>query len=192
MILAIYFIVCLIEPRFFSSGAVINILLFVPFLLILALGEMIEIISGNVDVSLGSILAVSAFVTGLVFLQNEQTPLPLAFLIGTGCGLGLGLFNGFLVTKFKIPSVIVTLGTMNIYRGMIFILGGKQIDNRYIPDSLIDLSQPSESVIGIPYSVIIAAVIAIIIAIFLQRSRLGRQIYEVGGNPVAAKLKGIE
>lgn len=191
MVFLVYFIVCLIEPRFFSFNSIINIFLFFPFLLLVALGEMMEIISRNVDVSLGSILAFSGYVVGIIFRGNKDFPLILAFLIAILFGAFLGLINGVIVTKFKIPSVIVTLGTMNFYRGMIFILGGKQIDNSNIPKDLVKMSQPNASVIGVPYSVIISIVMAVLVAVFLTRTRKGREIYATGCNPEAAKLRGI-
>jgi rhamnose transport system permease protein len=191
LVFAIYIIVCLIQPRFFTSAAVINIFLFFPYLLLIALGEMIEIISRNIDLSLGSILAFSAYIVCLVFLKNKNFPIILAMLIAIGFGAFLGLLNGLLVTNFKIPSVIVTLGTMNIFRGAIFMIGGKQIDNYILPRALIRLSQPRASVIGIPYSVIIALLLAVLIALFLNRYHLGRAIYATGSNPQAAELRGI-
>lgn len=191
LIIAIYLIVCLIQPRFFSGKSIINICLYVPFLLVVALGEMIEIISRNVDLSLGSVLAVSAYVVCLIFMYNPDFPVFVAFLIALATGAGLGFINGLFVVGFKIPSVIVTLGTMNIYRGLIFVCGGKQVDNSMIPQNLIKMSQPAASVIGIPYTVIIALLITVLVALFMKRTRMGRDIYAAGNNPKAAVLKGI-
>ena len=150
MIVIIYAVVCIVEPRFFSTTSLVNILLFFPFLLIVSLGEMIEIVSRNVDMSLGAILACSGYAAGLLFKTYSGLPIAVVFIVAIALGCVLGLINGFIVTKFQIPSVIVTLGTMNVYRGVIFILGGKQIDNSVIPQSLMALSQPKQSVIGIP------------------------------------------
>jgi len=191
MVVIIYFIVCLIQPRFFSYNAFINILLYLPFLLIISLGEMIQVINKNIDISVGAILAFSAYIVGLIYKQDKTFPLILAFLIAISFGAILGLFNGLIVTRFKLPSVIVTLGTMNLFRGMIFILGGKQIDNSLIPKSLIRLSQPKASIIGIPYTVLIAIAVTVMVAVFLKRTRIGREIYATGSNVEAAKLRGI-
>jgi rhamnose transport system permease protein len=127
----------------------------------------------------------------MIFTKNKDFPIIAAFLVAILFGGFLGLINGAIVTRFKIPSVIVTLGTMNFYRGMIFILGGKQIDNSLIPRALIRLSQPRASVIGVPYSVLIAIGVAILVAVFLKMTRKGREIYAAGCNPEAAKLRGI-
>lgn len=192
IILIIYVIGCLIEPRFFSFDVLVNILLFTPVLLLISLGEMMEIISQNLDVSVGSIMGFAATVGGAIFRYDKSFPIIVVFLVTTGIGVVLGLINGLLVTRFKLPSVIVTLGTMNIYRGLIFILmNAKQIDNMYIPQNLIALSQPMKSVIGIPYTVIIAFAAAALVALFLRRFKTGREIYAIGCNREAAELRGI-
>ncbi|MFP3090857.1 ABC transporter permease [Treponema sp. TIM-1] len=182
----------MIQPRFFSVQAIINILLFFPYLLLVALGEMIEIISRNVDLSLGSILCFAGYLLGLIFSVNPEFPLLLGMVIAIGIGALLGLLNGTIVTVFKIPSVIVTLGTMYLYRGVIFYAnGGRLIENYKIPRTLIRLSQVNASVIGIPYSIIIALAVALLVAFFLRRLRLGRDIYAAGSNPKAAETRGI-
>ncbi|MDR1174868.1 MAG: ABC transporter permease [Treponema sp.] len=191
LVFVIYTAVCIIQPRFFSPAAVINIFLFFPYLLLIALGEMVEVISRNIDLSLGSILAFSGYIVCLIFIRNREFPILLAIIIAVGFGAFLGLINGLIVTNFKIPSVIVTLGTMGIFRGTIFIIGGKQIDNYLIPKALIRLSQPKESVINVPYSVLIALGLAFLVSLFLRNHRLGREIYTAGSNPYAAELRGI-
>jgi rhamnose transport system permease protein len=192
IILIIYIIVGLIEPRFFSFDVVVNILLFTPVLLLISLGEMMEIISQNLDVSVGSIMGFTATVGGMVFRADKSFPIIVVFLLTTVIGIALGLFNGLLVTRFRLPSVIVTLGTMNIFRGLIFILmKAKQIDNMYIPQDLIALSQPMKSIIGIPYIVIIAFAAAALVALFLKRFKTGREIYAIGCNREAAQIRGI-
>jgi rhamnose transport system permease protein len=192
LVFLIYAIVCIIQPRFLSVQAIINILLFFPYLLLVALGEMIEIISRNVDLSLGSILCFAGYTVGIIFGANPEFPILLGILIAIGIGAFLGLLNGIVVTAFKIPSVIVTLGTMYLYRGVIFYAnGGRLIENYKIPRALIRLSQVNASVIGVPYSIIIALVAALLVAFFLRRLRLGRDIYAAGSNPKAAETRGI-
>ncbi len=192
LILVIYVIVSLIQPRFFSYAAIINILLFFPYLLVVALGEMLEIVSKNVDISVGSILGFSAVVVGMTYKMNPELSLLLAFLIAMGVGTLLGLINGILVNVLNLPSVIITLGTMNLYRGLMFIVvGAKQIDNSFIPRSVVGLSQTKNSLLGIPTTVLIALSITVLVAIFITKSKTGREIYAAGSNPKAAELRGI-
>lgn len=191
LVFVIYITVCIIQPRFFSPAAVINIFLFFPYLLLIALGEMVEVISRNIDLSLGSILAFSGYIVCLIFMKNRDFPILFAIIIAVAFGAFLGLINGLIVTNFKIPSVIVTLGTMGIFRGTIFIIGGRQVDNYLIPKALIRLSQPKESIVNVPYSVIIALAMAFLVSLFLRNHPLGREIYAAGSNPYAAELRGI-
>jgi rhamnose transport system permease protein len=103
----------------------------------------------------------------------------------------LGTVNGTLITQFKVPPLIATLGGLSVYRGLVFLIsGGRQVDPNDIPPALIAWAQTSP--IRIPWLVIIAAVVAIIVALFLRFTRLGRDIYAVGSNPTAARLRGIE
>ncbi|QGP91603.1 Autoinducer 2 import system permease protein LsrC [Neomoorella glycerini] len=192
IILLIYATVSAIQPRFFSIESLVNILLFFPFLLVVALGEMMVIISRNLDLSVGSIVGFAAIAVGQIYVNYPGFPIPLAFIAGTLIGAVLGAINGVIVTKFNLPSVIVTLGTMNIYRGLLFILcKGQQIDNRFIPQALVALSQTKHSVFYIPWIVIFAFIIALLVSVFLRRTHIGREIYAIGSNPNAAGLRGI-
>ncbi len=153
---------------------------------------MLEIVSKNVDISVGSILGFSAVVVGMTYKMNPELSLLLAFLIAMGVGTLLGLINGILVNVLNLPSVIITLGTMNLYRGLMFIVvGAKQIDNSFIPRSVVGLSQTKNSLLGIPTTVLIALSITVLVAIFITKSKTGREIYAAGSNPKAAELRGI-
>src|SRR6056297_2761521 len=113
-------------------------------------------------------------------------------VVAIALGTGLGLVNGLLVVVFKLPSIIVTLGTLSLYRGLVFLVSdARQVDPQFIPRSLISLSQTSP-VFGIPWLVIIALAVAVATYLFLDHTRLGRQIYALGSNPVAAPLRGIK
>lgn len=192
LVIAIYGIVSIIEPRFFSYAAFMNIMLFFPYLLVVAIGEMLEVVSRNPDISVGSILGFSAVVVGMTYRSNPGLSLGVAFLIAILVGMGLGLVNGVLVTWLKLPSVIVTLGTMNLFRGLMFlVVGARQIDNSFIPREVVRMSQARHSVVGIPYTVLIAIAVVIVVSVFINRTRLGREIYAVGNNPEAARLRGI-
>jgi rhamnose transport system permease protein len=192
LVIGIYTIVSIIEPRFFSYTAVMNIMLFFPYLLVVAIGEMLEIVSRNVDISVGSILGFAAVVVGMTYRSNPELSLAAAFGIALSVGMVLGLINGLLVNWLKLPSVIITLGTMNLYRGLMFItVGARQIDNSFIPREVVRMSQVQHSLIGIPYTVLMALAIAGAVAVFINKTKLGREIYAVGSNPEAARLRGI-
>ena len=103
----------------------------------------------------------------------------------------MGLINGCIVTKFNVHSIIVTLGTLSLYRGLVFIVsGGRQIDRNDIPEHVVSFSQTS-FLFSIPGILIFSAIIVVITHLVMRHSVLGREIYATGSNPVAAHLKGI-
>jgi rhamnose transport system permease protein len=153
------------------------------------MGEMIVVVSRNIDLSVGSILGFSAIVVGEVFAQHPLLPLADAALLAAGVGALLGGINGILVAFCSVPSIIATLGTLGFYRGLIFIYShGKQVDPDKIPAALIRLSEVPSIV---PWIVIIAGVLCLLSFLLLKFTRLGREIFAIGSNPTAAALRGI-
>jgi rhamnose transport system permease protein len=107
-------------------------------------------------------------------------------------GLLLGLLNGALVVIFRLPSIIVTLGTLNLYRGLTYIMSdARQIDRQYVPSALKAMSQTSP-IFGIPWIIFIMFAVAGLTWWFAMHTRMGRQIFALGSNPVAAPLRGID
>jgi rhamnose transport system permease protein len=112
-------------------------------------------------------------------------------MIATGVGAALGLLNGALVALLRVPAIIATLGTYTAYRGLIFIYsGGRQVDNNHLPSSLIRLSQTSP-LLGVPWIVWFAALVAIVTALWLRYTTTGRNVFAIGSNPAAAVLRGL-
>jgi rhamnose transport system permease protein len=180
-----------VEPRFLTPGNWENILLDISLLAIVACGETMIIISKNIDISVGSSLGLCAMVVGLLFKFHPQVPILVGLLLGIALGMLLGAINGTLVTAFKVPPLITTLSTLSVYRGLTFLAsGGWQVDPNDIPPDLISWAQTSP--IRIPLLVIIAAAVAVAVTLFLRFTRVGRDIYAVGNNPNAARLRGIE
>ncbi len=180
-----------VEPRFLAPANWENILLDISLLAIVACGETMVIISKNIDISVGSSLGLCAMVVGLLFKFYPSFPILLGLLVGILLGMLLGAVNGGLVTAFKVPPLITTLATLSVYRGLTFLFsGGRQVDPNDIPPALISWAQTSP--IRIPWLVIIAFLVAAVVALFLHFTRLGRDIYAVGNNPNAARLRGIE
>jgi len=190
MIVAFALVVGAIQPRFLTAQTLDIVLLAIPLVLVAAMGEMTVIVARHVDLSIGSILGFSAVAAGMVFRAHPEWPLIVGVMMALVSGAALGAVNGVIVTMFRLPSIIVTLGTLSLYRGLVFILsGGKQVDPNDIPEQLIHMAQTSP--IGVPWIVIIAFAVALAIYLLLTHSQVGRQIYAVGSNPVAAPLRGI-
>ena len=186
----IFVIVTLINPKFIGMENLRSIMLYIPLIMVVSMGEMIVIVTRNIDLSVGSILGFSGIAVGMIFVRNTAFPIGVAFLLGTLIGAALGLVNGLLVTRLHLPAIIVTLGSLNLFRGGLFILsGGRQVDPNYIPQGLIALSQTSP--VWIPWIVLFALGIAVLFGLFLRFSHAGREMYAIGSNPQAAILRGI-
>ena len=192
MIALITIVVGAIEPRFLSLETLRIVALAIPLILIAAMGQMMVLVARHVDLSIGSILAFSSIVAGMIFRDLPDLPIVVGVVVAIVLGAALGLFNGLLVVIFRLPSIIVTLGTLSLYRGLVFwVSDARQVDPQFIPRSLIGMSQTSP-IFGIPWIVIIAFLIALATYVFLDHTRVGRQIYALGSNPVAAPLRGIK
>jgi rhamnose transport system permease protein len=178
------------EPRFLTISNLEQILLSVAILAIVAVGETLVVLTRNIDLSVGSIVGLAAFVTADLFKQQHGTNLIVAILLGCVLGLVLGAVNGLIVTVGRVPAIITTLGTLYVYRGLDFVVaGGTQVSASDVPDSYLSLA--TTRILGIPALLLFAAAIAIIFAYLLRSTRSGRQLYAIGSNPEAARLAGI-
>jgi rhamnose transport system permease protein len=179
------------KPQFLTLNSLRIILLLVPLILIGAMGQMLVLVARHVDLSIGSILGLSAMLTGMMFKFYPDVWWPLGFVLAIGTGTLLGLLNGVFVTLFRLPAIIVTLGTLNLYRGLTYIVSdAKQIDRQFVPSALKAMSQTSP-IFGIPWIIFMSLGIAALTYVFVMHSQVGRQIYALGSNPVAAPLRGI-
>lgn len=180
----------LINDRFLSAQSIKDLLLNATIMLILAVGQALVIITRNVDLSVGSILGLVAFGTGALFSAMPGMPIVLVFVVGMVFGALLGAFNGVLVTVAKVPALVITLGTLYIYRGVLASwAGSKQYFSGGNPKAFNDLSV--ETVLGFPIITLIALVVLVIVAVFMSRRRGGRDLYAIGSDPDAAVLFGI-
>jgi ribose/xylose/arabinose/galactoside ABC-type transport system permease subunit len=180
-----------LQPRFLSAENMRNILLYIPLIMVIAMGQMMVIITRNIDLSVGSVLGFAAIVVGNLFITHPNMPLPVAALIAAALGGAMGLVNGVLVAYCRVPAIIATLGTMSVYRGLTSIYShGQQVNNNDLPQSLMRLSQTSP-VFGIPWIVLLAGAIAVLTALWMRHARTAREILAVGSNPHAAVLRGL-
>lgn len=190
-LVALVIVTTVINPRFLSPQSVKDLLLNATIVIILAVGQALVIITKNVDLSIGSILGLVAFGTGTTFHSFPGIPIPLVFVIGMLFGGLLGAINGFLVTAAKVPALVITLGTMYIFRGVLTSwAGSKQYFSGGNPQAFGDLSV--DTVIGIPVITIVAIVVVVAVGIFMNSVRSGRDLYAIGSDPAAARLFGIK
>jgi ribose/xylose/arabinose/galactoside ABC-type transport system permease subunit len=154
---------------------------------IIGIGMTMVILLGDIDLSVGSVVALATVVTGHVIVR-WGLPFPVGMAAGLSVGIVVGLANGTLVNKTGVPSFIVTLGMMGVARGFALVITkGSSISG--LPTAYLNLGQGY--LLGIPIPVIIAVIIAFAAHIFLSRMRTGRHIYFTGSNSEAALLSGI-
>ena len=154
--------------------------------IVLATGMTFVILTGGIDLGVGSVLAASAVVATILSLSQEfaMLSIPAALL----CGLLFGLVNGVLIAKWKLPPFIVTLGSLTAVRGLARLMAGDQtVMNIHLPYAFIG----NGTLFGISWLVVIALVVVALAWFVLRRTVLGLNIYAVGGNPEAARLSGI-
>jgi rhamnose transport system permease protein len=179
-----------IQPRFIDQANIQFVLSNTTVYALLALGETMVVLSRNVDLSVGSVLGLSAYVSTNLFGHHPGIPIPVVFLVGLGIGLVCGIGNGLMVAIGRVPSLVVTLATLYIIRGIdILIVGGNEVVAQTLPNSFINI--PRANVFGVPYLAIVIAVVIGAGAYYLRSFRSGRELYAIGSNPEAARLAGI-
>ncbi|MBG6184848.1 rhamnose transport system permease protein [Arthrobacter sp. CAN_A214] len=179
-----------VNPLFLSEQGVKDLLLNATILMLLAVGQSLVIITRNVDLSVGSALGLVAFSTGSIFFAMPDFPVVGVFLLGMLLGGVLGAVNGILVTVAKVPALVITLGTLYIFRGINNAwAGGTQYFAGDRPQEFGALSV--DTVLGFPLITLIAVLVVVAVAVFMAGTRPGRDLYAIGSDPEAAKLFGI-
>lgn len=178
-------------PRFTSINNIRAILVAVSILAILAVGEMLVVLTRNVDLSVASQVGLVAYVAGDLFKRGWVSNVALVVLTGIAIGLALGACNGLLVTVGRVPAIVATLGTLYVYRGIDFMIAsGKQITARDVPKGYRQIAMGR--VVGeVPNPIVIAAAVAVVVWYVCRYTRTGRELYAVGSNPAAARLAGL-
>ncbi len=137
LLILIFVITGLREPRFLQSQSLESILLFIPILAVIGVGEMTVIVTRGIDISVGSTVGVTAMVVGMLFRAHPTLGLTSGVAAGVGVGLVLGTLNGALVALARVPPIIATLGTFSAFRGLVFIISrSRQVDSNDVPDAL--------------------------------------------------------
>lgn len=185
-VVLLFAIVALVHPSFVTGGNLARIANSTVILALLAAGSAIVIITRNIDVSVGSTLALSGIVGGL--LLRDGVPIPIAVLAVLVLGAVLGAINGLGVTYGHVPSIVMTLGTLAAYRGISFLItGGYSVEN--IPTEYRQLGRLE--LLGLPVLVWLALVVLAGVALVMGRTRPGRHVYATGDNHGGAHLIGV-
>jgi rhamnose transport system permease protein len=183
-------LVSLREPRFLDPVNLDHVILSATLVCIVSVGQALVIIARQIDLSVGAIVAMSAFVSAEWLSANPDGSLALVFLIGCSIGLVMGAGNALLVAIFRIPAIVATLGTLAIYRGAVLVYaGGRQISATALPNDYEDIARAY--IAGVPLLVWLALIITIAIGLFARFTRAGRNLYALGSNPESARFLGI-
>jgi rhamnose transport system permease protein len=159
-------------------------------LILIAIGEGIVIITRNIDLSVGSILGLTAYFAGYLMATYPGIPVLVVALLTIILGAVMGTINGLLVAFFKVPALIITLGTLYAYRGIdVLWVGSNNIVPSQLPQAFEDFGV--KQLASIPYVMIVAIVVVLITAWFMRNRRTGREFYAVGSDPDAAVLYGL-
>jgi rhamnose transport system permease protein len=178
------------NPTFFTLDNWKDMLMYVSILAFISIGQMMTIITGGIDLSVGSVLALSGMSVGMIMRGNSFLHPVILILIGTIIGLGCGLLNGLLIGKGRVHPLITTLATMSIYRGLVVVV------SRSLWVAYGDITPGFRMIargntIGINNLMFSALIISIVSYYFLNHTRKGREVYAFGDNQEAAKFVGI-
>jgi rhamnose transport system permease protein len=177
-------------PAFLSLRSMDNLLTDSALLIMLALTQMLVIVTRGIDLSVASNLALSGMMAALLALHFPQLPLLLVVLAALAIGLTLGLLNGWLIGYLALPPIVVTLGSMSVYRGLVFVLsGGAWVSSRNMSAEFV--SFPLARLAGLTHLVWLAALAVVAFWCLARYSRFGRDLYAIGNDPLAAGYVGI-
>ncbi len=192
-VIGLFALFSLTSDSFLNPRNVTTILRQVSVLGICAFGGAVVLLIGNIDLSIGSCAAFAGIITAY-FIKIAGFPIPVACLAGVLCGGAVGLLNGLIVTQVGIPSIVTTIGTMTLFRGLGYIVCGRGdaassgIINR--PSAFKWMG--SEHVGLFPISVLFTVAVFLLLALFITRMPVGRHIYSVGSNEEAAVVSGVK
>ena len=179
-----------ISGRFFN-----RVTISVSIIALLAAGQSVVIVTRQIDLSVGSIVGVSAYVTGDMLTAHLGLSPVIAIAVAIAIGAGLGLFNGILVAYAGVPSIIVTLGTLALFRAVLVnIAGGTTLTTSALPDWVVNLPRNTVASVGdfdLRVMFVIALAAAIVLQVLMGRLRWGRRLYAIGSNPDAAASAGL-
>ncbi|MGM1057661.1 ABC transporter permease [Saccharothrix sp. Mg75] len=178
------------NPGFLSPQSLRDLLLGAAVLVVLAVGQTAVVVSRNIDLSVGAVLGLSAFATGTLLSSAPGTPIVLVVLVGLGLGALCGVVNGVLVAAARVPALVITLGTLYVFRGVAHSwAGGRQVNASDMPRDFLRLG--TSTVLGVPVLALVALVVVVVVGYYLRSYRGGRELYAIGSEPAAARLSGI-
>lgn len=183
-------VITIINSNFLTANNLLNLLLQVTSNALIAFGMTFVILTGGIDLSVGSILALSSALTA--GLLGSGMPVTLAILISLILGCILGMMNGLLISYGKLAPFIVTLATMTIFRGATLVYTNGNPITKGLSDTFLFQFLGQGYIVGIPFPVIIMFIIFIVLYVLLHKTAFGKSVYAIGGNEKAAYISGVK
>jgi rhamnose transport system permease protein len=183
-------IVTIRSPGFVSGKNIQRIVNDTSILVMVSIGQFFVILAGGIDLSVGSIIGFSGMASSMLNEANPALPAIFVLLAGVSIGMLLGAINGFVVAFGKVPPIIVTLGSMSIFRGLTFVLSkGQWVTAHEMTESYMQL--PHGNFLGVSNLIWWGVLVSVVLYYFSNYTRSGRQVFALGGNKTAAKFVGI-
>jgi len=180
----------LVNPRFLSAQGRIDLMVAIAVTGLMAVGETFVLVMRNVDLSVGSVLGLSAYLAGSSVRNDPSGRLVTVLAVGLAVGIGAGLVNGALVALLRLPALVVTLGTLYVFQGVqALLVGGTRIDPDQLPATVVNFGV--DTFLGVPWLMWVTLIAAAAATWYMRSRRVGRDLYAIGSNPPAALLAGI-
>ena len=183
-------VITIINSNFLTANNLLNLLLQVTSNALIAFGMTFVILTGGIDLSVGSILALSSALTA--GLLGSGMPVTSAILISLIMGCILGMMNGLLISYGKLAPFIVTLATMTIFRGATLVYTNGNPITKGLSDTFLFQFLGQGYIVGIPFPVIIMFIVFIVLYVLLHKTAFGKSVYAIGGNEKAAYISGVK
>ncbi len=181
-----FIVASVLSPFFLDVGYILDSFTYYAEFSLVALVLTMLIISGEIDLSAASMMSLSSCLFAVAY--QAGVPVPISILISLGAGVLLGAFNGLLVIGLQLPSIIVTIGTLIMYRGFAQVIAGDKSISKF-PEWFVGINY--RDVFGVPVPILIFIAATVVLSLFLGTTILGRQIYQIGTNEIAARHAGI-
>lgn len=182
--------VTILNPRMLGGSNLYSLTMDAALLGLVALGQMLVILTRNIDLSVASVIGLTAYSSAALMSGNPDLPAIAGIAFACALGAGLGAINGVIIAFGRVPSIVATLGTMSIYRGLHSLYAaGDQISADEVPPHWLDLA--GREVLGVPLIVVVSLLVLGTASVVLARTKWGRELYGVGSNPEGANLIGV-
>ncbi len=177
-------------PAFIEMENVLRIVNDTSILIMVSLGQLAIIVTGGIDLSVGSIIAFSGMAASMLNQYHPDLSVFVVLLVGIGVGTGLGIFNALVIAFGKVPPIIATLGTLSVFRGFTFVLSkGQWVTAHEMTEKYMNL--PHGHFLGLTNLIWFGIVVSLLMYGFMRYTRTGREVYAIGGNKTAALFVGV-